>query len=139
MLSHYLAEMFGRFYRTSSITKPSGIWVALFQTLPEADGTGGVEVNGGGYARVRHGPGNAQWAESGPGVLHNASPVAFGTPTADWGDIVGIGLYTALTGGSLLNAAALNTPITIKAFDTPLQFAVGELTIEIGARTTPVE
>lgn len=139
MLSHYLAEMFGRFYRTSAITKPSGIWVALFQTLPEADGTSGVEVSAGGYARIKHGPGNAQWAESVPGALYNASPVAFGTPTADWGDIIGVGFYTSLTGGNLLNAAALNTPITIKAFDTPLQFAVGELTIEVGELMTAVE
>ena len=131
MLSHYLAEMFGRFYRTAAIAKPTGIYVALFKTLPKADGTGGFEISGGGYARIKHGPGDAQWAASGPGALYNAVPVKFPAPTADWGDIIGVGFYTALTGGSLLNAVALNTPITLKAFDTPLEFAVGELTLTV--------
>jgi hypothetical protein len=32
-------------------TAPGGLWAALFTTVPDLDGSGGVEVTGGGYAR----------------------------------------------------------------------------------------
>ena len=44
--------------RSGTWTKPTGLWVALYVTAPSRSG-GGVEVSGGGYARVRHGPGDA--------------------------------------------------------------------------------
>ncbi|TCT21197.1 phage tail fiber protein [Thiobaca trueperi] len=131
MISYFLADILTRYFRTAAITKPAGIYVALFTTLPTAAGTGGVEVSGGGYARVKAGPSDLDWGTFGNGVIYNAKDITFATPTADWGDsdIIGVGLYNALVNGQPLALAGLNRPLRVKAFDPPVKFGFAELMI----------
>lgn len=78
-------------------------YVALFTTAPAADdGSGAVEANGGGYARVQTAA--ASWGPAGapPPLLANSAAIAFPAATANWGTIVAAGLYDAATGGNLL-------------------------------------
>jgi hypothetical protein len=125
--------MIARFFRTSSPAKPAALYVALFLTLPDESGANGVEVGGGGYARVRNGPADANWSapSGGDGQLRNLVTVAFNPPTTDWGTIVGFGLYDALTGGNAWILAPLETPLTVRAGDPPPIFAPGDLVITL--------
>jgi hypothetical protein len=62
--------------------------LGLMTTPPNADGTGGVEVNGGnstnGYSRAT--AANYFTASAAVGQIANVLEIPFGTPTASWGD-----------------------------------------------------
>lgn len=118
--------------RTGSWTKPTAIWVALFTTMPVDAGTGGTEVSGTGYARIQHGPSDATWTvPTTSGVFANIGIIQFGSPTADWGTIVGFGLYTAVTSGTLLVYGTLTDNTVVNNGDPAPAFADGSLTVTI--------
>lgn len=119
--------------RTATWTKPAGIYVALFTTMPAEDGTGGVEVSGGAYARVQNGPSDAAWngPVSGNGEYTNAGIVSYAVPTANWGTVVGFGLYDASTGGTMQVAGTLATSRTINSGDPAPNFPVGALKLTV--------
>lgn len=117
--------------RDASWTKPSGLYVGLFTAMPNDDATGGTEVSGGSYARVQHGPGDAQWNVSSPGVVTNAGDITFPQATADWGQLVGVGVWDAATGGNLLFAAQLGATKTVGSGDPPQRFADGTLSVAV--------
>lgn len=88
-------------------TPPTTHYVALFTTNPTADdGTGAVEVSGGSYARASITAATGYSSISGSGTnahqISNSGTITFATPTADWGTVIGIGLYDASTSGNLL-------------------------------------
>lgn len=120
----------GHLLRTSTWNKPAAIYVALYKTLPSDDGTGGVEVAGGGYTRVQCGPGDAEWSEpsDGDGCFANAVPITFPTPTANWGTVVGFGLWSAATGGTLYLVGSV-MPVVGAVGAPALSFAAGALRV----------
>jgi hypothetical protein len=110
--------------RGASPTPPAALYAGLYTTMPSDGeaGTGGVEVSGGSYARVLfsfNAPSN--------GNTSNAAQIDYPTPTADWGDVVGFGVWDAISGGNLL---LISTPFatakTIQVGD-PVSFAAGAL------------
>lgn len=120
--------------RTATWSKPSTIYVGLFTTMPNEAGASGVEVSGGSYARVQCGPGDAYWngpAEGGNGVYTNISIIQFATPTASWGTILGYGLFSAATAGTLYIAKLFDFPITIANGDPAPGFAAQSITVTI--------
>jgi len=120
--------------RTSSWTKPSAIWVALFTTIPNDDGTGGTEVSttSTGYGRIQCGPADDKWtAPTTSGAFSNASVIQFGTPIDDWGTITSVGLFSAETSGTLYAKGALGTNVTVNNGDPAPAFAAGSLIITI--------
>jgi len=116
-------------------TAPAAIWVALFTALPSLDETTtpGQEVNtsGTGYGRVSIGAGG--W--SGPSGVNleynNTGDIQFGTPTANWGTIVGAGLYDSDAGGTnnLLFVASLTTSKVVNNGDGAPKILAGQLRI----------
>lgn len=104
-------------------TAPTGIFIALFTTLPGEDGTGGTEVSGGSYAREA-----VTFGAPVSGTVSNSGAVTFTQATAAWGTIVGIGLYDALTVGNLLYFGNLTTSKVVDNGDQ-LSFANGALTV----------
>lgn len=103
------------FLGVQAYTMPATVYLALFTTTPAMPaGTGGVEVSGGGYARQ---PITFGVSGSGPAVASNSALVQFPTATADWGTVVGAGLYDALTGGNLIDAGPLQVAKTIGVGD----------------------
>lgn len=132
--SNYLEGEIGKhLLRTGSWTKPSTLYVALFTVLPAEDGTGGTEVTGTGYARIQHGPSDATWAEpvGGNGQFSNVGAIQFGSPTANWGTVVGFGLYDAITGGNLLIYDTLAASVIVNSGDPAPAFGSGALIITI--------
>lgn len=118
-------------FRTGSWTKPTGLNLGLFTTLPAADGTGGVEVSstGTGYNRVARNPLDANWNQAVDGIVTNAAAVTFPDPTGNWGVILGIGVWNQA--GVLVRFAQLTTPKTVNAGDPGPTFPVGAIQFAI--------
>jgi hypothetical protein len=88
--------------KTAIFTMPTS-YVGLFTAVGNDAGSGFTEPSGGGYARVATAA--ADWnsaSGSAPSVISNANPINFPTATANWGNIIGFGLYDASTAGNLL-------------------------------------
>jgi hypothetical protein len=104
--------------------------VALFRVLPEDDGTGGTEVSGGSYARVAVTNNTTNFPNAtggGPSLKVNGTVITFPAPTADWGTVVGWGLYDAASSGNLLWTAPLTYSQEIDNTDAASSFAIGAL------------
>lgn len=133
MASDYLETQVGtHLLRTGSFTKPSTIYVALFTVMPSEDGTGGTEVTGGSYARIQHGPSDATWAAptGGDGVFSNIGSIQFASPTANWGTVVGFGLYDAITTGNYLIGNTLTGgSVVVNNGDPAPAFGAGDLVV----------
>src|SRR5260221_11772528 len=115
---------------TTFVAPTTNVYVALFTTAPADDGTGGTEVSGGSYARAlvaRSSGWSAITGGTAPHQISNAGVITFATPTANWGTVLAIGIYDALTTGNLLY---WNT-ITSQVINTGVvaSFAIGALVI----------
>jgi hypothetical protein len=106
---------------------PSSLWLALFTEAPSAAG-GGTEAAFTGYARVELA--GEDWAAPAGGAVANAESIEF--PVAGSGPTIVThwGLFTAATGGDLLEFGALTDSATIAA-GVALRFPAGDLSREI--------
>lgn len=118
---------------------PSGTarYVALFTTLPNQDGSSGVEVTGSGYARATC----SSWsmASGNNARRQNGTAVTFAALTGAVSGVVGWGIYDAASAGNLLafgpvraTASGLATTRNFIATDQP-SFPAGELWVSIEA------
>lgn len=122
--SDYLEDtLLNHTLRNTAYTPATSIEIALFTTLPGEDGTGGVEVTGGSYARQ-----TVTFGAASAGVVSNTGAVTFPVATAAWGTILGIGYYEGSGGGNLLYFGLLTTSKTVGIGDQ-LSFASGALTV----------
>jgi hypothetical protein len=108
---------------------PTTTYVGLFTTNPTSDAAtsnGSTEVSVGSYARVAITSSSGWSSISGgsttPAQISNADEVTFPTATANWGAVVGIGVFDAATNGNLLwwgsiSSQTINTGVT--AFFAP--------------------
>lgn len=122
-LSNYLEnKLIDHFLGTTTYTKPSAVYVALYTVAP-SDAGGGTEVTGGSYARQ-----TATFTAASSGATSNDANIDFtGMPAAT---VVAIGVFDALTSGNLLLHGTLTTNKTTDAGDT-LRIATGDLDISI--------
>lgn len=85
-------------------------------------GTDSTEVSGGSYARVALA--TSDWLTA--STSNNATTITLGTaktfatPTADWGDVTHVGIFTASSSGSLLGAGALAATLTVTNGNAPI-------------------
>jgi hypothetical protein len=122
-LSDYLEnKLIDHFLGTTTFTKPSAVYVALFTVAPN-DAGGGTEVTGGSYARQ-----TATFTAAASGATSNDSNIDFTNMPA--ATTVAIGIYDALTSGNLLLWGTLTANKTTDAGDT-LRIATGDLDISI--------
>ena len=122
-LTNYLEnKLIDHFLGTTSYTMPADVYVALFTVAP-GEAAGGTEVTGGSYARKI-----ATFTAASSGATSNDSNIDFtGMPAAT---TVAIGIFDALTSGSMLLYGTLTTNKTTDAGDT-LRIATGDLDISI--------
>lgn len=122
-------------------TGPATLYVSL-KTAADSDSTPGAEVSGGSYARVPVASSLANWAgtqgagtttasSGSSGTTSNNGAITFPAPTAAWGQVVGMGIHDAATGGNELFYAVLGTPKTINNGDPAPSFAAGALTVQV--------
>lgn len=108
-------------FTTTSVTRPTAWYLALYTADPSDTG-GGTEVSGGGYARQ-----SVTFTVSG-NTASNSAAVEYPTATASYGTVVAVGVFDASTGGNLIAYAGLTTD---KAIDTGDVFRIptGDLDI----------
>ena len=100
------------FLGTASFTMPAQCYLALYTTTPAGpDGTGGVEVTGGAYARQA-----VDFNVAVAGTAANAAQLDFPTATAGWGTVNGFGIFNSLA-GIMLIYGAWDSPKTININD----------------------
>jgi hypothetical protein len=122
-LSNYLEDkLIDHFLGTTTFTKPSAVYVALYTVAP-TDAGGGTQVTGGSYARQV-----ATFTASSGGATSNDSNIDFTNMPA--ATVVAVGIFDALTSGNLLLWGTLTTNKTTDAGDT-LRIATGDLDISI--------
>lgn len=90
---------------TAAFTKPTAVYVALFTVIPTKTTTG-TEVTGGSYARQA-----MAFKAAVNGATENSAEVTFPTATANWGNIVAVGLLDAATAGNLLMFKGITTEV----------------------------
>lgn len=112
---------------------PAIVYIALWSTMPADDGTGGVEVAVGAYARVAVANTTANWpvaaTTGGTTSKKNANAVQFPDVTVTYPTVLGWATMDALTGGNVLDYALLTTPKTPAVGTTPI-FQANTLILE---------
>lgn len=101
----------------------TGRYVSLHTAVP----TGGAEVAGGGYARQSF-PYTITGAD--PSVAGNNAVITFPTATANWGTVTHVGIYSALTGGTLIAWSSLTVSKTVSTDDV-VKFSANSLTFTL--------
>lgn len=112
-------------FTTTSVTRPTAWYLALFTSNPAEDASG-TEVSTSGTAYARQ---SATFTVSGD-TASNSAAIEFPTATASYGTVTHVGVFDASSGGNLIAYAALTTS---KAIDTGDVFRVpsGDLDITL--------
>ena len=105
---------------TASWNTPPTHFLGLLKSVGY-DGTL-TEVSVGSYVRLALAVGDWNTASTSNFVTTMTLGTAktFATPTADWGIITHVGIFTAITSGSLLEAAELTSPLTVTNGNAPI-------------------
>ena len=112
-------------FTTTSVTRPTAWYLALFTSNP-ADDASGTEVSTSGTAYARQ---TAAFTVSGD-TASNSAAIEFPTATASFGTVSHVAVFDAATSGNLIAYAALTSS---KAIDTGDVFRVpaGDLDITL--------
>lgn len=127
---HLSTEVGKHLFLTATFTKPPTWWVALYTTLPNDVGAGGVEVSGLGYTRIEYAPGDARWSLVDEFYV-NSTIIQFPAPTANWGTILGYGLLDLETLGTVSFKNQLLSALTVNSGEPAPFFPIGTLKIKI--------
>lgn len=114
---------------------PATWYVGLTRATPNDDGTNFNEPTGiGSYARVAVTNNTTNFpaatTTSGRTVKRNGTKITFPNPTGTWGAIIGIGFFTASSGGTPEITQLLDNAISVASGNTPVEIDVNELEIE---------
>lgn len=109
---------------------PATWYIGLYSDMPLDDGSGGTEITGGSYARKSTTNNATNYPNASSRQKANGVAFTFATATADWGSIVGIGFFTASSGGTPQYKADLVADRTVLNGDT-FSFAIGQLVISV--------
>lgn len=108
---------------------PATWYIGLSVAVPNLDNTGFVEPVGLAYVRVASTNSAGNWpAATTVGELTqklNGAKITWPNPTGTWGTILAWGAYLASTGGVPEFAARLDSPITVKSGNTPVELDIG--------------
>ena len=110
----------------TAYTAPTTLYVALYTVAPTDTG-GGTEVSGGAYARQ-----TAAFTVSGtnPTTATNSAAIEYPTATANYGTVVAVGIFDALSSGNLLAYANLTTSKVVSTGDV-FRFNTGDLDVTL--------
>jgi len=122
--SNYLeTELLDHVFANNAYTSPSAVYVGLFTSNPDEDGSG-TEVSGGSYARQA-----GTFSVTGNTATTTAA-IEFPTATATWGTITHVGIYDASSAGNLLAYASLTSSKNITSGDV-FRIPTGDLDITL--------
>jgi hypothetical protein len=114
---------------------PATWYVGVSTTVSADDGTNFTEPVGMNYARVTKTNNSANFpvavTTSGKTVKTNATPITWPNPSGVWGDILEIGFFTALTGGTPVYTIPLENRIYVFSGATPVEVPASTLEIVV--------
>lgn len=108
------------------------LYIGLFTTVPQLNGTGGIEVSTSGtsYQRVPIIQGTGWVGPAGTNQEYsNAADLTYQVPTGNWGTIQGCGIFDAETGGNLYWVGYLATAKSVSSGDGAPKILAGQLRI----------
>ena len=108
--------------RGVAYTPPASVYTGHLTTLYDDGGAGGVQVTAGGSGRLA-----TAFGAFASRRISNASDMLW-TATADWGVVVGPGLWDAASGGNLLAQGPMSPNVNVRNGD-PLRLLAGQLKI----------
>lgn len=108
--------------RNVAYVAPATVYAALYTVAP-TDAGGGTEVSGGAYVRKA-----VTFGAAAGGQASNSALVDFGTASANWGNVVAVGILDAAAAGNLLYWGALTAAKTISLGDGAT-FPIGSLVV----------
>ncbi|MBS3958304.1 MAG: hypothetical protein KGZ52_02735 [Xanthomonadaceae bacterium] len=137
LTDHFENQLIDFIFRGQALTLPGSLHIGLF-TVAAGEGGGQTEVAGGSYARAAvtrsltafagtQAAGSTVASTGTGGATSNNATITFPAPTANWGSIVGFGVFDAATAGNLLIYAPLAQAKTVNAGDAAPTFAPGQL------------
>lgn len=109
--------------RNVALTSPAAVYLALFTVAP-TDAGGGTEVAGSGYARQAITFG----APSG-GAVANTAAVSFTAAGGNFGTVLAVGIFDALTAGNMLAWDGIASAV-INDGDT-INFPIGDIDVTL--------
>lgn len=110
-------------FTTTTLTRPTAWYVALFTTDP-TDAGSGTEVSGTSYARE-----SVTFSVTGD-TASNTAAIEFTAAGSNWGTVTHVGIYDAASAGNLIAHASLTAS---KAIDTGDVFRIptGDLDVTL--------
>ena len=95
-------------------TPPATWYIALFEVMPDTDGTGGTEASYTDYDRAAVANDLTNWPAASAGLKSNAGTISYGVAGSGPTNVVGFGFYDDPTAGDLWAAVELTgAPVTI--------------------------
>jgi hypothetical protein len=115
------------FFRNTSTTSPTTVYLALFTAVSDAEAGTGTECAATGYARQA-----ITFGAPSNGVITNSTAVTFGPLTGTIATIVANGIFDSLTSGNALSILKAPTGgnISYSSGDS-IQFASSNLTFTV--------
>lgn len=114
----------------TSYSPPATYYFGLSTTTINIDGTGATEPSSGAYARIGLTNNKTNWGNASNASLTNSTAVQFAESTASWGTITYVGMWDALTSGSIYWYDALSPARTVASATTVL-FAISAITVQM--------
>lgn len=122
--SDYLENaLLNHVYRNTALSAPASVYLALYTVTP-TDAAGGTEVTGGGYARKA-----VTFGAPSAGVILNTAALTYTATGANYGTIVAVGYFDALSGGNMLAWDGIASAL-INDGDS-ITFNIGDLSISL--------
>ena len=115
--------LLGHLLGSTTYTKPSTLYVALFVGDPSSGGTE-ISTSGSAYSRL-----TATFTVS-SNVATNSAAIEWPVATSAWGTITWVAIYDAVTGGNQLVTAQLASAKTIGSGDV-LRIPTGQLSVTL--------
>lgn len=112
-------------------------FVRIYTVMPIADGTGGTEATGGGYAALSVTNNGTNWTAStaaSPAVKKNATAFTWPAATGDWSantDLVGYAIWSLASGGVMLDFGTFDFARRIRLNDI-MNLPIASVTITLG-------
>lgn len=141
-MSNYLEnKLIDHLFRGIPFPAPTSLYYALLVGSPDDTNTIS-EVIGGSYARVAVSCTTTNWAGTQAagstttstgtsGTTSNNAVVVFPAPTANWGDVVGVAIMDAPTGGNVLFQGMLSETVAVNGGGPAPSFPVSTFTLQL--------
>ena len=114
MISNYLAhKILDHIFGNTAYSAPSTLYLGLFTTMPNSQGSGGVEVSASSYARVAVTNNTSNFGAAASRQKKNTNTITFVQAAEDWGTVLGCGWFDAPTGGNLLTFGTFASSINV--------------------------